>query len=96
MRGDGGISPRLKKQIPSIRTAVSKDPGKPVAVVKLVGKSSLIVFRPNKDDSGYETNVIHAAQFPYGSFRVVNLSENKVRVDMGDKIGLILPEKAAT
>ena len=78
------------------KTAMLEEPGNPIAVVKLSAKSSLIVFRPGKYDSVYATSLICESHFPYGSFRVMNLSGDKVFVDMGDKKGLILPEKAAT
>ena len=78
------------------KTAMSKDPAKPIAVVKLSAKSSLIVFWPGKDDSGYAASLIPQSHFPYGSFRVMNLSGDKVRVDMGEKKRVILPARGAT
>jgi hypothetical protein len=77
-------------------TAMAEKPGKPIAEVKLTGRSVMMIFQPRKDASGYEVNTTAEKNFPFGSFRVVNFSEDKVRVDMAKKKSVILPNKSAT
>lgn len=76
--------------------AKAEKPGKPIASLKLPADKSLILFQPNKDATRYITHAVAEARFPFGSFRVVNFSKDKVRVDMGKKKSVILAGKAKT
>ncbi|HAC80883.1 MAG TPA: hypothetical protein DCG06_11355 [Deltaproteobacteria bacterium] len=81
---------------PTKAAAMAEKPPKPIAEVKLTGRSVMIVFQPRKDASGYEVSTTAEKNFPFGSFRVVNFSKDKVRMDMGDKKRVIPPAKSIT
>jgi hypothetical protein len=67
-----------------------------MAMVKLPGPKALILFQPDKSGKIYTCNPVVETQFPFGSFRVVNFSKDKVRVDIGAKKSVIPAGKAET
>lgn len=77
--------------------AMAEEPPEPIAKVKLLARSSLILFLPEvgADSKSYQTYSVEESRFPYGSFRFINFSKSKVRVEMDGKKTEILSRKSA-
>lgn len=76
--------------------AMADDPPNPIAQVKLPRRNLLILFQPKPDTSGYTGLPVADSRFPFGSFHLVNLSEDKIGVDMAAKKMIIPPGKSKT
>lgn len=76
--------------------ATAEEPPAPLATTTLRNASSLIVFSPAADQKKYETFSIADADFPFGSFRLVNFSRATVRAEFSGKPTLLKPGAAET
>lgn len=81
---------------PSAAAAAAKKPPAPLATTVLRAKSSLLVFSPCKDNKGYEVFTVSEGDFPFGSFRFVNLSKARVRAELAGETTLLKPGRAET
>jgi hypothetical protein len=79
----------------SIEASAEKPPA-PLATTVLKSASSLIVFSPAADQKKYEAFTIADADFPFGSFRLVNFSSATVRAEFSGKPTLLKPGAAET
>ena len=68
----------------------------PLASTSLTGKSSLLVFAPDVGEKGYRIFVTPDEDFPFGSFRLVNLSAATVRAEFAAKVIILRPGAAET
>lgn len=76
--------------------ATAEEPPAPLATTTLRNTSSLIVFSPAADGKKYETFSVADADFPFGSFRLVNFSRATVRAEFSGKPTLLKPGAAET
>ncbi len=76
--------------------ATAEEPPAPLATTVLRNASSLIVFSPAADQKKYEAFTIADADFPFGSFRLVNFSKATVRAEFSGKPTLLKPGAAET
>lgn len=76
--------------------ATAEEPPAPLATTILKSNASLIVFSPDSDQKKYETFPIADADFPFGSFRLVNFSKATVRAEFSGKPTLLKPGAAET
>ena len=76
--------------------AAAKEPPPPLATAVLQSKSSLVVFAPDAAGKNYRAFTIADQAFPFGSFRLVNLSKAAVRAEFAGKAVSLQPGGAET
>jgi hypothetical protein len=75
----------------SAASASAKEPPEPVARVIVSEKDSMIVFAPNQKKDAYQAFVISDSDFPFGAFRLVNLSKMPVKARFADQKCVVMP-----
>jgi len=75
----------------SAANASAEEPPKPVVRVIIKEKDSMIVFAPNEEKDAYQAFVIADSDFPFGAFRLVNLSKIPVRARFADQKCFVKP-----
>ncbi len=71
--------------------ASAKEALAPLATTTLKSTASLIIFSPSADLEKYQAFTTSEADFPYGSFRLVNFSQATVQAEIAGKTTLLKP-----
>lgn len=80
----------------SAAEAAAEEPPPPLATAVLKSKSSLLVFAPDAEGKSYRAFAIDDQAFPFGSFRLVNLSKAAIRAEFAGKVVILKPGGADT
>jgi hypothetical protein len=76
--------------------ASAEEPPPPLATAVLKSRSSLLVLAPDAEGKSYRAFAIDDREFPFGSFRLVNLSKAAIRAEFAGKVVALKPGGAET
>lgn len=76
--------------------AMAKEAPAPLATTTLKSTASLMIFSPSADLEKYQVFTTAEADFPYGSFRLVNFSQATVQAEIAGKTTQLKPSIAET